>query len=195
MAYLKQIFRNSHNYKGIIFVDRDGTLCDEVGYLNEKKHLKILPKVIDGIKILNKNGIAVIVVTNQPVVGHNLLTLKALAELNSHFVSMLALKDAYIDAVYSCPHHPEAPNQKYKVRCHCRKPNILLFKHAKKDFGIKKVIGIIGDTTRDIQFGKNAHIPTSLVKTGYKGGDGTCNAVPDFVSDNFLECVDNLLNL
>ncbi len=195
MTYLKQIFRNLKNYKGLIFVDRDGTLCVEVGYLNDKKHLKILPKVVEGIKILNKEGYAVVIVTNQPVVSHNLLTIEELKELNSHFVKMLASKGAYIDAIYSCPHHPEAPNQKYKVRCHCRKPNILLFKQAKKDYGMEKTLGIIGDTTRDTKFGKNAGITTSIVKTGYEGKDGTYNVIPDFVFNNFLECVNNFLKL
>lgn len=193
MAYLKQIFRNLKNYNALMFVDRDGTLCDEVGYLNKKSHLKILPKVIEGIKVLNKKGVAVIVITNQPVVGHNLLTLDQLKEINAYFVEMLALKGAFIDAIYSCPHHPEAPNPKYKFRCHCRKPNTLLFKHATKDFGIKKVLGIIGDTTRDVQFGKNSRITASIVKTGYKGKDGICNATPDFVFNSFLECVNNLV--
>lgn len=195
MPYLKQIFRNLNNYKAIIFVDRDGTLCDEVGYLSKKEHFKILPKVTEGIKVLNKNRIAVIVITNQPVVGHNLLTIKQLKELNAYFVGKLQIKDAFIDAIYSCPHHPEAPNGKYKVRCHCRKPNTLLFKHAINDFGKKKVLGIIGDTTRDIQFGKNAGITTTIVKSGYKGKDGICEVTPDFVFNNFLECVNNLIKL
>jgi D-glycero-D-manno-heptose 1,7-bisphosphate phosphatase len=122
-------------------VDRDGTLCEEVGYLNNSAHLKILPKVAEGIRLLNSLNVAVVVVTNQPVVGHNLLTIPKLKEINLELAKMLEKKGAIIDAMYSCPHHPEAPNPKYKLNCRCRKPNTLLYKHAVADFGRKKVLG------------------------------------------------------
>lgn len=193
MPFLKQIIRDKIKNKAIVLVDRDGTLCEEVGYLNDISNLKLLPTVDKGIGLLNKNEIAVIVITNQPVVGHDQLTIPGLKEINLNLASMLEKRGAFVDAIYSCPHHPEAPNPKYKLHCRCRKPNTLLYKHAVEDFGGEKVLGIIGDTTRDIQFGKNTGIKTYLVKTGYKGDDGNFDVTADFVCNNFLDCVKKIL--
>lgn len=198
--FIEQIYRNNKNYQGIIFLDRDGTINQEVNYLREKKQIRILPGVIDGIALLNKNNIAVVVITNQPVIARGLISIKDLGKLNDLLVDELKKENAYIDAIYSCPHHPEKNHldipesaAKYRISCKCRKPGLAMYKKALSVFGSKKVFGVIGDQTKDILAGKRLKIPTVIVKTGYKGEDGLYDVKPDFVCDNFLTAVLRLL--
>lgn len=190
----KIIYRNLKDYKAIVFIDRDGTVNKNEGYLDDISKLKILPKVVDGIRLLNKNKIAVIVITNQPLIGNGFANIDVLNNIHNELIKILNKKGAIIDAIYYCPHHPDAKKVKYRIKCLCRKPNILLFKKALSDFGEMKVIGIIGDTTRDVLFGKRIEVPTVIVKTGMRGEDNTYNVTPDYYGENFLDCVNFLLN-
>lgn len=192
---IKQIFRNNKNYKAIILLDRDGTINKKAGYLNRVGQLKLLPTVIDGLRLINNNNIAAIVITNQPVVAHGMLSIESLKIINETLVSLLEKEHAYIDAVYSCPHHPQGTVKMFSITCQCRKPNTLLYKQALKDYKIQKVLGIIGDSTRDIQLGKNLGIPTVTVHTGSKGQDGIHQVKSDFTCDNFLTSVKKLIEL
>ena len=200
--FIEQIYRNKKDYKGIIFLDRDGTINGELNYLRDKKQIRILPGVIDGIALLNKKNIAVVVITNQPVVARGLISIKDLEKLNDLLVDKLKKENAYIDAIYSCPHHPEKNHPdipafavKYRIECDCRKPNIAMYKKALAVFGSKKVFGVIGDQTKDILAGKKLKVPTVIVMTGYKGGDGLYDVKPDFVCDNFLTAVRSIIRL
>ncbi len=198
--FIEQIYRNEKDYKGIIFLDRDGTLNQEVNYLQKLMQIKLLPSVLEGIRALNKNKIAVVIITNQPVVARGYITIGELKKINDSLVAILKKKNAYIDAIYSCPHHPEMEHpdipphaMKYRIKCECRKPGLAMYKKALSVFGSKKVFGVIGDQTRDIFAGKKLKIPTAAVMTGYKGKDALYDVTPDFVCDNFLTAVKNLL--
>lgn len=170
----------------IIFLDRDGTLCKE-GYIRSSKQIDILPTVAEGIRLINKNNIISAVVTNQPAVARGYITINTLKEINNKLVEILTRKDAYINAIYSCPHHPDF------LKCKCRKPGILMFKKALIRYNNPKIVGIIGDQTRDIMAGKKIKVPTVLVKTGWRGKDGAYNVLPDFSCDNFLDAVKVLI--
>lgn len=193
---IEQVYRNAKDYKGIIFLDRDGTINQEFNYIWDKRQIRILPKVVDGIRLLNKNNIAVVVITNQPVVARGLISIEDLRKLNDLLVNKLKKKNAKIDAIYSCPHHPEKNHPdipkialKYRIKCQCRKPGIAMCKRAFSVFGPKKVFGVIGDQTKDILAGQRLKIPTAIVLTGHKGKDGKHGVAPDFVCDNFLTAV------
>ncbi len=199
---IEQIYRNKKDYKGIIFLDRDGTINEELNYLRDKKQIRILPGVVDGIALLNKNNIAVVVITNQPVVARGLISIKDLEKLNNLLVDKLKKENAYIDAIYSCPHHPEKNHPdipenaaKYRISCKCRKPGLAMFKLALSVFGSKKVFGVIGDQTKDILAGKKLKVPTVIVMTGYKGGDGLYDVKPDFFCNDFLTAVRSIIRL
>lgn len=190
---MKQIFRNNKNYKALILLDRDGTINKEVGYLHRAAQLELLPTVIEGLRLLNKHNVAVIVITNQPMVAHGLLSIKDLKVINDTLVSLLEKEHTYIDAIYSCPHHTLGVIKMLSIICECRKPNTLLYEQALKDYKIKKVLGIIGDSTRDIRLGKNLGIPTVTVRTGRKGQDGIHETKADFIYDNFLTSAKKLI--
>lgn len=194
--FITQIYRNSKNYKGIIFLDRDGTVNKEVNYLSDKSQIEILPQVIEGIEVLNRNNIAVVVITNQPVIARGLITIEDLKKLNDTLSKKLKKEGAYIDAIYSCPHHPErnhpdipALAMKYRMKCECRKPDLGMYKKALSTYGLKKILGVIGDQTNDVLAGKKLKARTVIVKTGYKGEDGLYDVTPDFICDNFLDAV------
>lgn len=197
--FIEQIYRDNKKYKGIIFLDRDGTINEEVNYLSDKIQIEILPKVIEGIRLLNKNKITVIIITNQPVVARGYITIDEVKEINDTLVEILQKENAYIDAIYSCPHHPQRdPNipthaMKYRVECDCRKPGLAMHKKALSIYDSKKVLGVVGDQTKDILAGKKLKTQTVIVKTGYKGEDGLHDVIPDFVCDNFLDAVRALL--
>lgn len=197
--FIEQIYRNNKNYKAIAFLDRDGTINKEVNYLSSKAQIEILPHVSDGIEMLNQNNIAVVVVTNQPVIARGMITIPGLKKLNDTLVEKLKKEGAYIDAIYSCPHHPEknhsdipASAMKYRVKCECRKPGLTMYKRALSTYGLKKIFGVIGDQTKDVLAGKKLKARTVVVKTGCRGKDGIYNVVPDFVCDNFLTAVQRL---
>lgn len=181
-GFIEQIYRNNKNYKGIVFLDRDGTLVRDVQYLRTISQLKILPTIDAGIRLLNKKNIAVVVVTNQPAVARGLISVDQLKKINDVLVEMLKNKDAYIDAVYSCPHHPERHHSdipkhalKFRIVCECRKPGIAMHKKAMSNFGSKNVLGVIGNHARDINAGKRLSVPTVLL-----------------ADDNFLDAVKKL---
>ncbi len=198
--FLEQIYQNNGNYQGIIFLDRDGTIGKDVNYLRRKRQIKILPKVIEGIRLLNQNNIAVIVITNQPAVARGLITIEALRKLNDSLVEKLKSENVYIDAIFSCPHHPEKEHSdipqdamKYRIKCKCRKPGIAMHEKAMSIYGSSKIIGVIGDQTKDILAAKNLGTTGIIVKTGSKGEDGVHDVAADFVCDNFLDAVRRLL--
>lgn len=197
--FITQIYRNNKNYKGIIFLDRDGTINKEVNYLFDKAQIEILPFVPNGIRLLNRNNIAVVVITNQPVVARGVITIGELKKLNDILSERLKKEGAYVDAIYSCPHHPERNHpdippkaMKYRIVCECRKPGLLMYKKALSVYGSKKILGVIGDQTKDVLVGKKLKARTAIVKTGYKGEDELYNVTPDFICDNFLDAVRRL---
>lgn len=198
-SFIEQIYRNNKDYRGIVFLDRDGTINEEVNYLRDKIQIEIFPKVANGIHLLNQNNTAVVVISNQPVVARGLITIEGLKKLNDILFEKLKKEGVYIDAIYSCPHHPERDHpdipkraMRYRIKCECRKPGLLMYKKALSIYGSKKILGVIGDQTRDILAGKRLKARTVIVKTGYKGKDGLYDVAPDFVCDNFLDAVRRL---
>lgn len=173
-----------------IFLDRDGTINKQVGDLVDVKQLRILPGTASAIKKLNRLGFLVVVITNQPVIARGWLTEKEVDAIHGVLIKRLGKKGAKLDAIYYCPHHPDAQVKKYRVFCRCRKPEIGLILRAAKKFGINlKKSFIVGDTVRwDVLAGKKAKMKTILVKTGV-AHDPKYNAKPDFVAKNLKEAV------
>lgn len=181
-------------------MDRDGVINREVDYLSSIKQIKILPTVIRGLKLFNKKNIAVVVITNQPVVARGIISTKDLREINNFLLEKLKKKGVFLNAIYSCPHHPERNHNdipkralRYRIICECRKPGILMYKKALSVYNYPKVLGMIGDQTRDVMAGKKLGVHTVIVKTGLKGEDRIYEAAPDFICNNFLDAVTVLL--
>jgi len=176
-----------------VFLDRDGTINEEVGYVNHITRFKLIPEAIEGIKLINKIGLLCIVITNQGGVAKGFFDEKFLNKLHNRMLWLLKKNGARIDGIYYCPHHPHGSVKKYSIPCKCRKPATGLIEQALRDFNISlKNSYYIGDQRRDIEFGKRLGLTTILVKTGYGLGEIMFKKFnkklkPDYIAENLLD--------
>lgn len=183
-----------------VFLDRDGTICKEVGYLAYPDQLELLPGSVEAIAQLNRSGIFVIVTTNQSGVARGYFTEADVAAVHRRLHELLAASGARLDAVYYCPHHPEKGAEPYRLDCECRKPKLGMIHRAQRDLPIDLDLSyVVGDKLSDIEFGKAAGLRTILVRTGYgaeeeKKINGEQGRQPDFIADDLLSAVAWLVN-
>lgn len=151
-----------------IFLDRDGTINEEVNYLHRPEDFRFLPGVPQALKMLTDSGFKLIVVTNQAGVARGYYTEEDVKSLHNYVNRLLEPYGTGIHSFYYCPHHPEHGLGQYKRDCRCRKPDIGLFLRAEAETPVDKEHSyMIGDKLLDIQAGKRYGIPSILVGTGY----------------------------
>lgn len=151
-----------------VFLDRDGTLNEDVGYLSELSHLTLYPWAIDAVRLLNHAGYVVAVVTNQGGIGRKMIRPEFVGELHAEIARRLARGGARVDGWYSCPHHPEAVIEELRVDCACRKPNVGMPQQAARELGIDLARSwVIGDKWLDVQLGHRIGGRSILVRTGW----------------------------
>ena len=160
--------KNLHNKQKAILLDRDGVINKHVGFLRHIEDFELIEGVSDAIKQINKSGYLAIVVTNQPVIARGEVTWDELNEIHRKMETLLGKDGAFIDGLYICPHHPdkgfEGERPEYKFDCECRKPKPGLLLQAAKDFNIDLSQSyMIGDSTSDIEAGKNAGCKDSIL--------------------------------
>ena len=153
--------RNLTNKQKAVFLDRDGTINQYVGFLTKPEQFELIPKVPAAIKLINKSGYLAIVVTNQPVIARGDCTWEGLQMIHDKMETELGKAGAFLDGIYVCPHHPdkgfEGERPEYKVACDCRKPSPGLILRAAQDFNIDLSQSImIGDSDNDIEAGRQA---------------------------------------
>ena len=174
------------------FLDRDGTIIDQGGFLTRAEDLRLFPGAAGAVKRLREAGGLVIVVTNQPAVARGLIDEPALARIHERLKGLFAEQGAPLDEVYYCPHHPEthhpeANDPRYRRECECRKPKTGMLRRAADDFGIDIARSfMVGDSTRDIMTARNAGCAAVLVKTGAGGKDAKFDVRPDFFCDDIV---------
>ena len=145
-----------HTLNKVVFLDRDGTLNEEVNYLHKPEDMKLLPGVPQALKKLKDAGYKLIVVTNQAGVARGYYTEEDVKILHQYMNQLLEKEGAEIDAFYYCPHHPVHGIGAYKKVCNCRKPGTGMFEMAEKDFPVDRAASyMIGDKRIDAQAGKN----------------------------------------
>lgn len=174
-----------------IFLDRDGTINEEVGYLSSLAQLALYPQAGAAIQLINASGMKSIIVTNQSGVARGYFNAAFVAEVHEQIQEMLAQFPAHLDACYFCPHHPEGSGI-YRQACGCRKPEPGMLLKASHDLGID--LGqsyMIGDTRKDLQAARRAGVKGVLVRTGYgRETEGDLSEVtPAYVADDILEAV------
>lgn len=190
--------RSLRNRQRAIFLDRDGTVNRKNGLVCREEQFELEDGAAEAIRKINQSGYLAIVVTNQPVVARGLCGIEDVERIHMKMETLLGREGAYLDAVRFCPHHPDKgypeENPAYKIPCHCRKPDTGMLEECVAQFNIDlQRSWIIGDTTTDIQTGKNAGTNTALVLTGDAGQDGKFAASPDLVCENLLEAVEKIL--
>ncbi len=173
-----------------VFLDRDGTLNEDPGYLGDPKLLNLYPDTGKALSVL-KNGLnfKLIVISNQSGIARGLITKEKVDAVNSKLNELLLKDNVQIDAFYYCPHHPDFSNEE---ECSCRKPSPELVLRSAIDFNIDLSKSyFVGDTVSDIECGLNANLKTILVKTGYGEESFSIlqklNKIPTFVAENIFD--------
>lgn len=175
---------SKYQLKPAILLDRDGVLIQRHDLTWKKEQMRLSPRIVHILKSFNKQGVPVIVITNQPVVARGWISEDDVNKLHDILQNRLKKQGAFIDRFYFCPHHPEATLDEYRQKCACRKPGIGLIKKAAKEFNIDlEKSFFIGDMTQDILAGKRAKVKTILLtNSGYKGNDGKFKIEPNHKS-------------
>lgn len=186
--------------KRAVFLDRDGTLIDELGFLARPEELRLYPWAAAAVRRLNEAGLAAIVVTNQSGIARGLFGERELAAIHARLAEELAQQGAHLDDVLHCPHHPTEGQPPLRCVCACRKPAPGLVLEAARRHGLDLARSwMIGDSRRDLECGARAGLRGSiLVRTG-KGAQElaglAAGAAPVHVARDVLAAVETLLAL
>ena len=185
--------------KRAVFIDRDGTLSEEVGYINHPERFRLFSYAGEAIRHLNENGWLAIVTTNQAGVARGYFSEEMIETVHKSMGEKLAADGAHLDAIYYCAHHPSVGEPPYRFDCDCRKPKPGLIARAARDFDIDlKNSWMVGDRYSDIQMARNAGVRSAFVLSGYGRGEWehqrqSWNEQPDMVAENLLQVVLNIV--
>ena len=176
-----------------VFLDRDGTLSEERGFIDRLELLEIFPWTSDAIRLLNRAGFAVVVVTNQSAIGRGIIDLPFLQTVHDAFDRHLAQSGARVDRYYYCPHHPDARLPEYRLVCRCRKPGPGMIEQATTELGLDPSRSfMVGDRLIDVACGHAAGVRSLLVRSGHSAHGGEAPpglSEPDAILNNLMEAV------
>ena len=167
-----------------VFLDRDGVINVDKGYVYEIDKLEFIPRAVEGLKLLQEAGFKLIIITSQSGIGRGYYTEEDYHKFMRYMYEKLEEHDIKIDGEYFCSHAPEA-------NCDCRKPGTALIENAVKEHKIDlKESYLIGDKTSDIKAGENIGCKTILVRTGKGGNDKLFEVKPDFIAKDLYEAAE-----
>lgn len=181
-----------------VFLDRDGVITQEPPhYAHKLSQLKLISKSADAIRLLNERGFLVIIASNQAGIARGYYQEEDMILFNRAMKDRLAKDGAHIDAIYYCPHYPEAEVERYRVDCDCRKPQPGMLKRAEKELNINlKQSFLVGDKLSDIEAGKRAGCTTIMVRTGQGADELESNQIEcGYVADDLYDAVEHILSL
>jgi D-glycero-D-manno-heptose 1,7-bisphosphate phosphatase len=179
-----------------VFIDRDGTLTEEVGYVNHPSRLRLLPRSAEAIRRLNAAGVAAVVVTNQAGIARGYFSEDVLHEVNAALTAALRREGARLDGLYVCTHHPTEGEPPFRAACECRKPRPGLLHRAAAELGLDLARStMVGDKPSDLVPGRTVGAAAVLVLTGYGLGEWeyrrkAFETEPDHVAGDLLDAVD-----
>ena len=182
-----------------IFIDRDGTISDEIGYVNHASRFRVFPWAVDAIRLVNRSGRLAVMVTNQAGVARGYFPERVVQDVHARLLDTLAQGDARLDGLYYCPHHPQAGEAPYRQDCDCRKPKPGLLHRAAADLGIDLASSwVIGDRLGDLQVAWAVGAQGAMVRSGYGRGELENHAAswsrpPDLVAEHLLEAVSRII--
>lgn len=178
-----------------VFLDRDGTINVDKGYVYKVEDFEFEKGAIEGLKVLQHSGYQLIIITGQSGIGRGYYLEDDYHKFMEHMYQQLAKHNVRISGEYFCPHHPEKGIGRYEVDCECRKPKTRMLEKAVQDHHIDLPDSwVIGDKTDDIEMGRRAGCRTILVKTGKAGKDGNFEVKPDYTAENLLEAAKYMLS-
>lgn len=151
-----------------VFFDRDGTLNEEVGYVGEPGRIRLLPGAPEAVTLVNRAGLAAVVITNQSGIARGMLTETQVEAVNARVLELLNVHGAQVDGLYYCPHHPEGKVSAHAVTCDCRKPAPGLLNQAAAALELDLPNSfVIGDKASDVGLAAAVGAKGILVRTGY----------------------------
>lgn len=183
-----------------VFMDRDGTINEEVGYVNHIERFVLLPRVGEAIRLLNQHGLKAVVITNQSGAARGYFPESLIHLVHQRMQELLKREGAYLDGIYYCPHHPDVGSPPYRQKCGCRKPETGLVDEASRALDLDCFKSyMIGDRGKDLEFARRIGAKGILVLTGYGRGEweycqNQWKVKPDHVAQDLYEAVQWILN-
>jgi D-glycero-D-manno-heptose 1,7-bisphosphate phosphatase len=184
------------NKNGAVFLDRDGTINEEVGHMDSLDKLRILAPAFEAVRLINQSGMKTVVITNQAGVAKGLFGEDLVWEAHARIQSLLRERGAHIDRFYYCPHHPTEGQGRYLQACNCRKPAAGMLIRASEEMDIDLGCSyMVGDMVKDMEAARRAGVKAVLVRTGH-GGRGLSDeqtlgdVPPDYIARDILDAVD-----
>jgi len=158
--------------KPAVFMDRDGTINEQMGYINHVSRFILLSGTAEAIKLLNRSEYLAIVISNQSGVARGYFPVELVEEVHARMRALLEKEDSFVDGIFFCPHYKTGVVPEYTIACDCRKPETGLIKKACKAFDIDMANSyVIGDRSTDIELAVRSNLKGILVTTGYGLGD------------------------
>lgn len=186
--------------KRAVFLDRDGNVCEDVGYLGDPSKLVVFPYAAEAVRRLNESSMLAILVTNQSGVARGLFGEDAVLRVHDRLEMELARGGARLDGIYYCPHHPTIGQPPYRQACECRKPRPGMLGRAASEHDIDLSQSfVVGDKYSDVQLAHEAGARAVLVRTGYGRGEweydrATWPRQPEHVAETLEDAVDWILD-
>jgi D-glycero-D-manno-heptose 1,7-bisphosphate phosphatase len=176
-----------------VFLDRDGTINEEVGYLRRIEDLRLIPHTAEAVRLINKNGMKAVVISNQSGVARGFFSETFVGTVHARLDEMLQQEGAVIDGFYFCPHHPTEGDEPYRTVCSCRKPEPGMLLKAAAELNIDLTQSyVVGDMPKDIHAADRVGAKGILVKTGYSK-DADASIAPAYVAEDLLDAVQWIL--
>jgi histidinol-phosphate phosphatase family protein len=189
----------SGDRNGVVWLDRDGTIVNDPGYLSDPAALELLPDAARAVAALNAAGARVVLVTNQSGIARGLMTRATVDAIHDELRRQLRVEGATLDGVYLCPHLPAELVPRGVTPCRCRKPGVALVERARQELGLRgEPEVVVGDKLTDVRMARTLGVPAVLVRTGC-GADSVREiesattdpspALPDLVAADLLAAV------
>jgi D-glycero-D-manno-heptose 1,7-bisphosphate phosphatase len=151
-----------------VFLDRDGTMVRDVGYLSRLEDLHWFPYTVDAVRLLNRAGFLVFVTTNQGGIGLGFYPEAFVRQTHQEMAAFIAAGGGRVDGWYYCPHHPRATIEALRVACECRKPEPGMVRQAQQQFPIDLARSfVVGDKAGDLGLARSIGARGVLVRTGH----------------------------
>ncbi len=185
--------------KPAVFIDRDGTLSEEIGYVNHADRFKLLPASGKAIRKLNEAGVPAVIVTNQAGVARGYFPEERIRQVHERMAALLAEEGAILDGIYYCPHHADVGEPPYRKDCNCRKPRTGMIEQAARELDLDMSASyVVGDKFSDIELARRVGCKGIFVLTGYGLGlweydRDKAGTEPDLVTHDLLEAVEWIL--
>lgn len=151
-----------------VLLDRDGTLIEDHGYIGRVDRMQVYPFAIEALRVLQRAGFRLVIVTNQAGVARGVFPESFLAEAHGWLADRFAAAGVRFDGIYYCPHHPDGTLPQYRQRCECRKPRPGMALQAARDLGLDLSRSyVVGDKWLDVGLANQSGARGILVRTGY----------------------------